>query len=107
MPGWHLSFRKQVGKSPKLHFVDTGVASYLLGIREPDQLRTHPLRGALFESWVASELLAHGVRQRSPDLAVETRVIYGGTTRQARGTTPVLPWQEIDQLTMPRGPAST
>ena len=54
-------------KSAKLHFVDTGVAAYLLGIREPDQLRTHPLRGALFESWVASELVkqaAHGGLRR-------------------------------------------
>ncbi len=46
--------------------MDTGVASYLLGIREPEQLRTHPLRGALFESWVASELVKqrahHGTR---------------------------------------------
>jgi uncharacterized protein len=57
VPGWHPTFRKQVVKSAKLHFVDTGVASYLLGIREPEQLRTHPLRGALFESWVASELV--------------------------------------------------
>ncbi len=63
VPGWHPTFRKQVVKSAKLHFVDTGVASYLLGIREPDQLRTHPLRGALFESWVASELVKRGAHQ--------------------------------------------
>lgn len=63
VPGWHPTFRKQVVKAAKLHFVDTGVASYLLGIREPDQLRTHPLRGALFESWVAAELLKRGAHQ--------------------------------------------
>lgn len=57
LPGWHPHVRKQVVKSPKLHFVDTGVACYLLGIREPDQLQTHPLRGAIFESWVAGEVL--------------------------------------------------
>lgn len=57
VPGWHPTVRKQVVKSAKLHVVDSGLASYLLGIREPDQLRSHPLRGALFESWVASELL--------------------------------------------------
>ncbi|MCU0616689.1 MAG: ATP-binding protein [Gemmatimonadaceae bacterium] len=56
VPGWHASTRKQVVKGAKLHFVDSGVACHLLGIREPDQLRTHPLRGAIFESWVASEL---------------------------------------------------
>ena len=64
VPGWHPTFRKQVVKSAKLHFVDTGVASYLLGIREPEQLRAHPLRGALFESWVAAELLKRGAHQQ-------------------------------------------
>ena len=57
LSAWHLNFRKQVIKAPKLHFVDTGLACYLLGIRAPDQLRTHPLRGALFETWVASEVM--------------------------------------------------
>ena len=42
LPGWHPNFRKQVVKSAKLHFVDSGVACYLLGIREPAQLRTPP-----------------------------------------------------------------
>jgi uncharacterized protein len=55
--GWHTNVRKQVVKSPKLHFLDTGVVCYLLGIHEPQQLRTHPIRGALFESWVAAEVL--------------------------------------------------
>lgn len=34
----------------------SGVVCYLLGIREPEQLRHHPLRGAVFETWVVSEL---------------------------------------------------
>jgi predicted AAA+ superfamily ATPase len=29
----------------------------LLGVEEPGQLATHPLRGALFEGWVASEIV--------------------------------------------------
>ena len=40
---------------PKLHFLDTGLACWLLGIRTVEQLRSHPLRGALFESWVVAE----------------------------------------------------
>ena len=56
LPGWHPNFRKQIVKSAKLHFIDTGLVCYLLGIREPEQLRTHPLRGAVFETWVASEV---------------------------------------------------
>lgn len=68
-PAWHRNVRKQLVKAPKLHFLDTGLACSLLGIRDPDQLRAHPLRGALFESWVASEIvksLLH--RGRHPDL---------------------------------------
>ena len=53
-------------KTPKLHFVDTGLACHLLGIRSPDQLRTHPLRGAVFESWVASEVRKARLHARRP-----------------------------------------
>ena len=67
IPGWHATLRKQVVKTAKLRLVDSGVACYLLGIREPEQLRTHPLRGAPLESWVAAELLKrrthHGLRR--------------------------------------------
>lgn len=56
VPAWHANLRKQIVKAPKLHFFDSGLVCHLLGIREPEQLRHHPLRGAIFESWVASEL---------------------------------------------------
>ena len=56
LPAWHTNIRKQVVKAPKLHFFDTGLLCYLLGIREPGQLRLHPLRGAIFESWAVSEI---------------------------------------------------
>ncbi len=57
VPRWHRNLRKRAVKAAKLHFVDSGVACHLLGIRDPGQLRVHPLRGAVFESWVASEVL--------------------------------------------------
>lgn len=141
-------------KSSKLHFIDTGIACDLMGIREPAQLRTHPLRGAIFERWVASEALkqrahcghrtelfhyrdaaglevdlisrsstsviltestsgatvgsdvtqavdrlAAGLRQRANDsVAVPTRVVYGGDTKQTRGATEILPWHFIDRM---------
>ena len=56
LPAWHTNIRKQVVKAPKLHFFDSGLVCYLLGIRETDQLLLHPLRGAIFESWVVSEI---------------------------------------------------
>ncbi len=69
LPAWHNNIRKQVVKAPKLHFLDSGLVCYLLNIREPEQLRHHPLRGAIFESWVVSEMyktLVH--RNEQPNL---------------------------------------
>ncbi len=51
------NFGKRLVKTPKLYFLDVGLASWLLEISEPAQLRTHPLRGALFETWVMTELI--------------------------------------------------
>lgn len=56
LASWHRNVRKRWVKAPKLHFVDTGLLCYLLGIQDAGQLETHPLRGAIFESWVASEV---------------------------------------------------
>ena len=57
LPPHHANFGKRLIKTPKIYFLDPGLAAWLLGIQEPDQLSTHPMRGPLFESWVISELL--------------------------------------------------
>lgn len=51
------NFGKRLVKTPKLYFHDTGLAAFLMGIQTPDQLSTHPARGALFETMVVSEYL--------------------------------------------------
>jgi hypothetical protein len=56
LPAWHPNTRKQVVKAPKLHMLDSGLACHLLGIRTSEQLVSHPLRGAIFESWMVSEV---------------------------------------------------
>lgn len=56
LPPWFRNTRKQLVRSPKVHLVDTGLAAWLLGVRSADELVTHPLRGALFETWVVTEL---------------------------------------------------
>ena len=56
LPPHHANFNKRLVKSPKLYFLDTGLLCWLLGIQEPDQLAAHPLRGAIFETWVVGEL---------------------------------------------------
>lgn len=59
LPSFHGNVSKRLIKMPKLHFYDSGLVCWLLGIREPLQLSTHPLRGAIFESWVVSEVIKH------------------------------------------------
>jgi uncharacterized protein len=51
LPPFHANVTTRLVKTPKLHFFDTGMLCYLLGIRSADQLREHPLRGAIFESF--------------------------------------------------------
>ena len=51
------NFGKRLVKTPKLYFLDPGLAAWLLEISEPSQISSHPLRGALFETWVYTELL--------------------------------------------------
>ena len=59
LPAFHSNLRKRLVKMPKLHFYDTGLVCWLLGIRTADQLLSHPLRGAVFETWVVSEITKH------------------------------------------------
>ena len=59
LPAYHSNLRKRLVKMPKLHFYDTGLVCWLLGIRTPGQLRSHPLRGPLFETWAVSEAVKH------------------------------------------------
>lgn len=51
----HRNWNKRVVKQPKLYFLDTGVVCSLLGIRSAKELASHPLRGALFETYVISD----------------------------------------------------
>jgi predicted AAA+ superfamily ATPase len=52
----HRNFGKRLIKAPKLYFLDTGLLCYLLRIRSPEELAFHASRGAIFESFVVSEL---------------------------------------------------
>jgi predicted AAA+ superfamily ATPase len=150
LPPYHANFGKRLVKTPKLYFYDTGLAAWLLGIQNAEQLAIHPQRGALFESWVVAELLkmrfAQGLgsnlffwRDRSGhevDVLVEQGsvltpieiksgrtvasdflngiddwrrisgqtdgeawLVFGGDREQTRGSTRLLPWRRIGELT--------
>ncbi len=52
----HRNFGKRLIKSPKLYFLDSGLLCYLLQVRSPEELFHRAERGAVFESFVVSEL---------------------------------------------------
>jgi len=74
---WHTNLRKRLVKAPKLHFYDTGLVCNLLGIRTAQQLETHPLRGPIFESWVASEVMKLHLHQGQEASAFHYREVAG------------------------------
>ncbi|MFQ6611405.1 MAG: ATP-binding protein [Fidelibacterota bacterium] len=57
LPPFHTNFNKRIIKSPKIYFLDVGLAAHLLGIESPAQLSTHPLKGELFETMIISEFI--------------------------------------------------
>ena len=63
---YRVNIRKRLIKSPKLYFVDVGLASYLNGIQSPEQLVTHPLRGPLFENAAIIEAVKHAYNRGWP-----------------------------------------
>jgi predicted AAA+ superfamily ATPase len=48
---------KRVIKTPKLYFLDTGLVCFLLGWDNPTPLSRGPMAGALFETFVISEVI--------------------------------------------------
>lgn len=57
LPPYYKNFNKRVVKTPKLYFVDTGLACSLLGIHTLKELSLSHFRGALFENYVITEML--------------------------------------------------
>ncbi len=51
--------KRQASRMPKLHFVDTGLACYLLGLKNYEQLVYSQYFGGLFENLIFMELTKH------------------------------------------------
>lgn len=58
------NFNKRLVKSPKIYFYDTGLLCHLLGIESFEQLKTHYLRGGIFESFILSELIKNKINKK-------------------------------------------
>lgn len=54
---YHRSLGKRLAKSPKLHFTDTGLASFLMGFDSAEAAWHAPQSGALWESHVVGQWL--------------------------------------------------
>ena len=52
---YHRNYGKRLVKSPKLYFLDVGLAAWLLGLRDLNTISTHIHRPALFENLVVLE----------------------------------------------------
>ncbi len=57
VPPYFENFGKRLVKSPKVYWGDSGMACHLLGIQSQAELERSPFLGALFEGFVAAEIL--------------------------------------------------
>ncbi|MBM4090524.1 MAG: ATP-binding protein [Planctomycetes bacterium] len=57
VPPYFENLGKRIIKSPKIYIADSGLACHLLGIDSQAELRKSPFRGALFEGFVAAEII--------------------------------------------------
>jgi predicted AAA+ superfamily ATPase len=62
-PPYFENFGKRLIKSPKVYLGDSGLVCYLLGITTQAELDRSPFLGALFEGFVAAEILKSQVNQ--------------------------------------------
>ena len=54
---YHSNLTKRIIKTPKLYFLDTGLAAFLTGWDSPTSLEAGAMNGAMLESYVFGELL--------------------------------------------------
>jgi predicted AAA+ superfamily ATPase len=54
---WHSNVATRLIKTPKLYFLDTGLASYLTEWSSPETLEAGAMAGAILETWVVGEIL--------------------------------------------------
>lgn len=57
LPPHHENLGKRLIKSPKLYFIDTGLAAFLVGVEDARHMSVHAARPALFETFVVGEFI--------------------------------------------------
>jgi predicted AAA+ superfamily ATPase len=118
---YHANISKRLVKTPKLYFLETGLAAYLTGWSSPETLEAGAMSGALLETWVVAELLKgywHSARQpefyyyrdkdqREIDLLIlQDGVVYPLEIKKTASPRPedVRHFQALARLGLPIGP---
>lgn len=66
---YYKNFSKRLIKSPKLYFLDTGLATHLVKWKTPETLMNGAMAGAFFETFVVSEIIkSHLYRGQEPPI---------------------------------------
>ncbi len=69
LPPFYENLGKRLIKSPKVYLADSGLACHLLGIDSPSELAKSPFLGALFEGFIAAEIVKTQVNHgRRPEI---------------------------------------
>ncbi len=69
LPAYHSNLTKRLVKAPKLYFLDTGLCAYLTEWSSPETLEAGAMSGAIFETYIFSEILkSWWHRALSPEL---------------------------------------
>lgn len=66
LPPFFNNFNKRLVKSNKLYFYDTGLACYLLGIKNEESLHKSPFKGSLFENLIINEYFKSSYNANDP-----------------------------------------
>lgn len=120
---WFTNVTKRMVKTPKLYFLDTGLASYLTGWSSPETLEAGAMAGAMLETWVVGELLKswwhNGLsapfyfyrdkEQREVDLLiVRDGTVYPVEIKKSASPdkTAIRHFASLDKLGMPVGPGA-
>lgn len=67
LPPYHRNLGKRLTKTPKLYFLDTGLAAWMAGVRDAAELVSGALRGPLFETFVVAEFVKHKRNRMGPE----------------------------------------
>jgi len=65
LPPYYKNFGKRIIKSPKIFFYDTGLISFLTGVRDKEMFEQGPMYGAIFENYIISEIMKREVHAKA------------------------------------------